>query len=79
MTDTQIAEIAAKVTGKRFEFLFDLLNGLKPCCADRKDDRARQWCRRMGLAVVEKNPRRWAITEAGRSVAAYLKEQSDAV
>jgi hypothetical protein len=79
MTDpqTQIAEIAAKLTGKRFEFLFDLLNGSDLTGATREVDRARQWCRRMGLAVVKKNPRRWASTSKGQSVAAYLKEQSN--
>lgn len=48
------------------DFLTRLRDGTRLAPADRAEDRARQFCRRNGLAVVLQNPRRWSITEAGR-------------
>lgn len=54
------------MTNQQAEFLLRLRDGRPLGLADRVEDRARQWCRRNGLAEVLPNPRRWVITEAGR-------------
>lgn len=63
-----------KLTNAQSEFLRRLRDHRPLALADRAEDRARQFCRRKGLAEVIPNPRRWAITEAGR---AALKEMGE--
>lgn len=63
-----------KLTKTQREFLLRLRDERPLLLADRKEDRARQFCRRNGLAEVIKGYRRWAITEAGR---AALKEMGE--
>lgn len=54
-----------KLTALERDFLerLRLGRGLRP--AFRDEDRARQKCRRAGLAIVIQNPRRWELTDAG--------------
>lgn len=54
-----------KLTKDQAEFLQRIMNGKHPGLADRKADKARQFCRRNGLATIVMNPRRWVITDAG--------------
>lgn len=49
------------------EFLECVRDGRPLGLADRAQDRVRQRCRNSGLAKVVKNPRRWVLTEAGRT------------
>lgn len=63
-----------KLTKAQSEFLRRLRDYRPLAVADRAEDRARQFCRRNGLAEVIKNPRRWAITESGR---AALKDMGE--
>lgn len=55
-----------RLTDQERDFLQRLRDGqgLRP--AYRDEDRARQKCRKAGLAVVLMDPRRWEITPAGR-------------
>jgi hypothetical protein len=55
-----------KLTDDQIDFLTRVRDGRRLKFADRAEDRVRQSCRRTGLAQVEKVPRRWTITEAGR-------------
>jgi len=56
-----------KLTAHEIEFLQAVLTGTRLPLADRKQDRVRQRVRKMRLAEVVMNPRRWVITESGRS------------
>jgi hypothetical protein len=47
-------------------FLRSLIIGARLPTATREEDKARQFCRKHGLAEVVMNPRRWVITDAGR-------------
>lgn len=64
-----------KLTDKQHRFLDDLLMGRRLRLATREEDRVRQSCRKAGFAEVLQNPRRWALTEAGRA-ALSAKESS---
>ena len=55
-----------ELTPREREFLFRLHINMPLRMADREEDRARQSCRRAGLAVVLRQPRRWKITDKGR-------------
>lgn len=57
-----------KLTAKQREFLERLRDKRTLALADREEDRARQACRKAGLAECVMNPRRWEITEAGRTL-----------
>jgi hypothetical protein len=50
------------------DFLRRLWRGDHPGLADREADKARQRVRRMGLAKVVMNPRRWVLTDDGRAL-----------
>ncbi|TPW26842.1 hypothetical protein [Pararhizobium mangrovi] len=50
------------------DFLRRLRDSQPLASPDRKEDRARQRCRKMGLAEVVMNPPRWIITDRGRNV-----------
>jgi hypothetical protein len=47
-------------------FLRSLIIGARLSAATREEDKARQFCRKHGLAEFVMNPRRWVITDAGR-------------
>lgn len=47
------------------DFLRRIRDGRRLRPADREEDRARQRCRKLGLAEVRMMPRRWCITDAG--------------
>ena len=64
-----------KLTERQTDFLDALVHGRRLRLADRTEDRARQFCRKNGLAVIVKNPRRWEITDAGRSALKAAREQ----
>lgn len=57
-----------KLSDLEREFLSRLDRNMRLRHADRAEDRARQRVRKAGLAKVVMNPRRWIITEAGRSL-----------
>lgn len=50
------------------DFLQRVRSGMRLSPATYDEDRARQRCRRWGLASVEMKPRRWVITQLGRDV-----------
>lgn len=47
------------------EFIDRLAKGSKLRLADREEDKARQRVRKLGLAEVLMNPRRWSLTAKG--------------
>lgn len=55
------------LTEKQREFLERLRDDRTLAIADREEDRARQACRKAGLAECVMSPRRWVITAAGRA------------
>lgn len=57
--------MSEKLTGGERRFLECVRDGLPLRLADRQEDRLRQKMRRLGLAVVLKQPRRWSVTPAG--------------
>ncbi len=65
-----LLELADQLGPSEIDFLHDVCDGRKPGLADRREDRARQRCRRKGLVKVVKNPRRWVATPLGFAVAA---------
>lgn len=60
----------SKLTADDIDFLERVRDGRRLGLADRAQDRVRQRCRAAGLAKVEKNPRRWTVTPAGRAALA---------
>lgn len=50
-------------------FLRCLYHGWALRLADRQEDRARQRCRRKGLAVYDREAGAWKLTPAGEAVA----------
>lgn len=56
-----------KLTASEIEFLQAVYRGTRLPLADRKQDRVRQRVRKMRLAEVVMNPRRWQLTDAGRA------------
>lgn len=56
-----------KLTEAELDFLRRVESGKRLPLADRKQDRLRQQVRKMQLAEVVMNPRRWVLTEAGRT------------
>lgn len=66
-TNPDIAAVAAGLTKAEAEFLERLNRNYPLKLADRKEDRARQGCRRKGLASWGGKPKRWRLTEAGRT------------
>ncbi len=55
-----------KLDLRQKQFLERIRDGKRLPPANRYEDRARQFCRKNGLAEVLQNPRRWSITDAGR-------------
>jgi hypothetical protein len=55
------------------DFLARLRDGSRLKLADRKEDRVRQKLRKLGFAAVVMGPRRWVLTDAGRTA---LKEKA---
>ena len=64
-----------RLTDDEMDFLLRLLSGKKLQIADRKQDKVRQRMRRSGFAEVVMNPRRWVITEAGKSALLAQREK----
>lgn len=56
-----------KLTSAERDFLERVRDGRRLPLADDVQDKARQKTRRLGLAEVVMNPRRWVITDAGRA------------
>lgn len=56
-----------KLTAEHLDFLKRVRDGRPLKVADRAQDKVRQYCRRHGLASVQKEPRRWVILPAGRN------------
>lgn len=54
-----------ELSAREFEFLDRIQKGQRPRLADREEDKARQRVRRLGLAEVVMNPRRWVLTKSG--------------
>lgn len=57
------------------DFLTAVKNGSQLRIADRAEDKTRQRMRKAGYAEVVMNPRRWAITDAGRQALAAQEER----
>ena len=75
MPTDDVATIAKSLTNDEKLFLKCVCDGLRLPPADRKQDRARQSLRRMGLVHVVQNPRRWEALPLGISVRNHLMEQ----
>lgn len=72
---TEAEKIAASLTEAEGAFLARVCGGEKLGCADRQEDRARQRCRRLGLAHVVQNPRRWEPLPLGEQVRSILQSE----
>lgn len=54
-----------KLTEREKQFLVRVKDGERLRLADREEDKARQRVRKLGLAEVVMNPRRWVVTRQG--------------
>lgn len=64
--------IAKGLSEAEAEFLESVAGRRRLRLADRREDRARQKCRRLGLVHVVKNPRRWEALPLGLAVREIL-------
>lgn len=71
MTDLA-SRVEALNTAER-AFLLDLFNGTGVGVADRKADKARQKCRKAGLALFNRDKWRWELTEDGQQSVAVIR------
>lgn len=67
---TEPAGEAVQVTEAERDFLLRVKKGLRLKLADHQEDRVRQRMRKLGLAKVVMNPRRWVLTETGHATLA---------
>jgi hypothetical protein len=84
MTSSTVAgidlmELAGQMGPSETDFLDRVCDGRKLGLADRHEDRARQWCRRKGLAKVVMNPRRWIATPLGLAVRDALRARASLI
>lgn len=56
-----------KLTKPERDFLERVRDSRPLKIADRKEDRVRQWLRKLGYVECVMGPRRWIITDAGRA------------
>jgi hypothetical protein len=75
MTQTP-EQIAAGLNPSEAEFLKRVCDARRLRLADRKEDRARQMCRRLGLVHVVLNPRRWEALPLGQQVRTILEKNN---
>lgn len=62
------------LSDRELDFLSRVASGQRLRLADREEDRIRQRVKKLKLAEVVMNPRRWVITDAGRDALTSSKE-----
>lgn len=75
---SEAERIAKGLSEAQRVFLLRVIDNTGLPHADRKEDRARQKCRRAGLVHIAKNPRRWEALPLGLAVREVLLKTPDA-